>query len=73
MVILSATPWALDAGVDSADVAHRKAGLWAIDSLNPNAWPAALDYMQVAGADFALVQEEDAAQVCLRRRHPRHP
>lgn len=39
------------------DVSHQKAGLWAIDTCNPNAWPAALDYLRVTAADFVVLQE----------------
>jgi hypothetical protein len=36
---------------------HRKSGLWAVDTVNPSAWPAAHDYLAVTSADACLVQE----------------
>ena len=39
------------------DVEHRKAGWWAIDTVNPNAWSTATAYLATTTADIALVQE----------------
>ena len=39
------------------DQSHREHGLWAIDSLNANAWPSAAGYIATTSADIVLVQE----------------
>ena len=36
---------------------HRIKGMYAIDTLNPNAWPAAEEYCSCTTADFVCVQE----------------
>ncbi len=43
--------------VSAGDRTHRKAGLWAIDTVNPNAWPAAASYLERTAADIVAVQE----------------
>ena len=43
--------------VSTRDKSHRELGLWAIDSVNPNAWAGAEEYLSGSGADFAGVQE----------------
>ena len=39
------------------DDQHVKAGVWAIDTANPNAWPATLEYLKGTMADVILTQE----------------
>ena len=39
------------------DTSHREAGLWAIDTLNPNAWNSAAEFLRLSSADFFLTQE----------------
>ncbi len=46
-----------DDEVDCKDAQHRSAGLWAIDTLNPNSWNKAVDYLRRSAADFSLIQE----------------
>ena len=43
--------------MQTADVSRREQGLWAVDTVNPNAWPAAADYLKQTSADFCCVQE----------------
>ena len=49
--------WPNDASLSSKDKEHRRDGWWAIDSVNPNAWPAAAEYLDNTTADIALVQD----------------
>ena len=49
--------WPNDASLSLLDEAHRKAGWWAIDTVNANAWPAGADYMARTAADVVLAQE----------------
>ena len=49
--------WPSDASLPLTDTSHRKAGLWAFDTVNPNAWPAGSEYMARSGADVILTQE----------------
>jgi hypothetical protein len=42
---------------DAADNAWKRAGLWAIDSVNPNSWDGAMSYLERTAADAALIQE----------------
>ena len=49
--------WPNDASLSSKDEEHRRNAWWAIDSVNPNAWPAAVEYLNSTTADIALVQE----------------
>ncbi len=42
---------------DCEDGDWKVAGLWAIDSANPNAWPGAVRYLERTAADAVLVQE----------------
>ena len=44
-------------GTLTADKSFVTNGLWAIDSLNPNSWTGAEDYLARTGADVVLVQE----------------
>ncbi len=43
--------------VDASDRTHRRLGLWAVDSVNPNAWPAGHEYAKRTAADFLVMQE----------------
>ena len=49
--------WPNDASLSMKDVEHRRHGWWAIETLNPNAWPAAAEYLNGTSADIVLVQE----------------
>ncbi len=49
--------WPHDGSLSAADRSHVVAGLWAIDTLNPNAWPGAIEYLGQSAADFVTVQE----------------
>ena len=49
--------WPNDRSLSMADVTHRKAGFWAIDTANPNAWSTGSDYMLRTSADIVLTQE----------------
>ncbi len=42
---------------DAADNAWKRAGLWAIDSVNPNSCDGAMGYLERTAADAALIQE----------------
>ncbi len=39
------------------DRAHRAAGYWAFDSVNPNAWTGAEKHLRATSADFVAIQE----------------
>ena len=39
------------------DDTHRKAGFWAVDTVNPNAWGSGSDYMLMTTVDVVLTQE----------------
>ncbi len=39
------------------DESHRRAGLWALDTINPNAWPRAVEHIGGSAADVVMVQE----------------
>ena len=43
--------------VCAGDRSHIGAGLWAIDTVNPNAWPGTLEYLRMSAADFIVTQE----------------
>ena len=43
--------------VNFGDATHRDEGWWAVDSVNPNAWPGAVEAMSSSAADFLTVQE----------------
>ena len=46
----------------------KQLGLWAIDTVNPNCWAAAKQYLQDSAADAALVAETKLpAGECLRQ------
>ena len=50
-------PFALCEEVEAADVSHRAHGLWAVDSVNPNAWDATVKYIERTSADILALQE----------------
>ena len=52
-----AEPWEGTAAMGKADASFRKAGLVAIDTVNPNASPAAVEYLKVSAVDAVVVQE----------------
>lgn len=56
--------WPDDASLPLADTSHREAGLWAFDTVNPNAWPAGSEYMAKSGADVILTQEVKVPADC---------
>ncbi len=44
--------------VTNSDDSHWKAaGLWAVDTVNPNSWTGAMKYLDVTAADAVLIQE----------------
>ena len=49
--------WPNDKSISLSDVSHRKAGLFAIDTVNPNAWRAGEDYLSRTSTDVILTQE----------------
>ena len=49
--------WPNDRSLSLADDTHRKAGFWAVDTVNPNAWSSGNDYMLSTTADVVLTQE----------------
>lgn len=49
--------WLDDGTISLFDVSHRPLGLWAFDSVNPNGWEAAANFIQLSSADFLAVQE----------------
>ena len=50
------------ATVNLGDGGHRKKGLWALDTVNPNAWPGAMEVLASSAADFIAVQEAKVEQ-----------
>ncbi len=53
----SAMPFVLPRECRRADAAHKAAGLWAVDTINPNAWAGAADHGGLTSADVILAQE----------------
>ena len=49
--------WPINQHVPIADLSHRDQGWWAVDAVNPNAWPAARGYMHRTSADAVLIAE----------------
>ena len=41
--------------LDAADRSHVSAGLWAIDTVNPNAWPGTSRHAGIACAHWAAL------------------
>ena len=50
------------ATVNLNDCSHRGAGLWAVDTANPNAWGGAEEILTTSAADFIAVQEAKVEQ-----------
>lgn len=48
--------WPDDSTLSVFDIEYRKAGWWAVDTVNPNAWSTATAYLATTSADIALVQ-----------------
>ena len=53
--------WPNDGSLATADANHRASGLWAVDSVNFNAWPGGLEYLRRSAADFLVMQETKVA------------
>ena len=51
------TAWPREGSIYAGDQTHREHRLLAIDSLNPNAWVNAEEYLKHTAADLAMVQE----------------
>ena len=49
--------WADDGSMSFLDDSHVAAGLWAVECINPNAWPATLEHLKATRADVILTQE----------------
>ena len=49
--------WPDDGSLSAMNKDHVLAGLWALDTVNPNAWPGARKYLEMSAADVVLVQE----------------
>ena len=49
--------WLDDDSLQAADRSHVAAGLWAVDTINPNAWPGTMEYLRISAADFVATQE----------------
>ena len=53
----NAWTWPNDQSLSMADDTHRRAGWWAIDTVNPNSWQAGSSYMEASAADVIRTQE----------------
>ena len=49
--------WARDDSAAAASMEHRVRGLWAIDTVNPNAWAGLTEYMGQSSADMVIWAE----------------
>ena len=49
--------WAKEQVVAKANRSHFEKGLWAIDTVNPNCWNRAGEYLSCTAADAVCVQE----------------
>ena len=49
--------WPSELHVRIDDDSHVKQGWWAIDTVNPNAWPAAADYLKRTSVEVVAVQD----------------
>ena len=54
--------WPDDGSLSMKSTQHRRKGMFAIDSLNENAWPAAEEYCGQTEADLILIQEAKIAE-----------
>ena len=43
--------------IGMGDAQHVDSGLWAIDTVNPNAWPGFIGYLRLSSADMVVGQE----------------
>ncbi len=60
--------------MDCAEVDWRRAGYWAVDTVNPNSWKGAMGYLERTAADAVLIQETRrlGAQVQSAEREAMH-
>ena len=49
--------WPDDGSLAASSKEHVEAGLWAFDSVNPNAWAGVQGYLRHTSADFVFAQE----------------
>ena len=49
--------WKQDSMVSKADLSHSQSELWAVDTINPNCWRMAADYVACSGAYAVCIQE----------------
>ena len=49
--------WLDDGVLSGTNRDHLKRGLWALDTVNPNAWGGACEYLAMSSADVVFVQE----------------
>jgi len=49
--------WPDDGSLSAKNNDHIAAGLWAIDTINPNAWSGVRKYFEIRAADFVIAQE----------------
>ena len=60
--------WPNDASLSLEDVSRRKFGWRAVDTVNPNAWPAGVNYLARTAADALRSQEVRVARGYPKRR-----
>ena len=48
--------WIDQLTVKAGDESHREAGLWAFETVNPNAMPGATEHLALTKADFVVIQ-----------------
>ena len=49
--------WPDDGSLSAKNKDHIAAGLWAIDTINPNAWSGAGKYFEITAVDIVIAQE----------------
>ena len=52
--------------VKACEESHREAGLWAFETVNPNAMPGATEHLALTKADFVVIQETKVAQSSVK-------
>jgi hypothetical protein len=57
----------LEDGLMADSCAHRKLGLWAIETVNPNSWAGGARYLEFTAADAVLFQETKLREEDARR------